>query len=395
MKGFNMQSHSGSSKTAFMAGFAALTIGAVAWSGHLFALLALLTLPMVFTSTKAPAQRLTVLVCYYAASIWPVMPGATQFFGDNAGLHPLSILILWLISSLVLTLPWVWLLLTPGIKAEWALPVGLCLTALLPTGVVNPLTVAGVLFPGLGWAGLIATIILFGTLSKFRLYSILSAAMLAAICYVSHPGIPTVSPTWQGHDTELGGSELSKQTPMALYKAVVYVQETAFDSNAPIQVFPEGIINHWTPSAEGFWQSTYSELQQNHQSILFGAEEYGPHGGQYRNELLLRGQYTATFQQRVPIPYAMWRPWDNIGVPIHYFGPSILSVGPRRAAPIICYEQLLVAPILMSIEHNPDVIVSVANDYWTKGTYIAEIQQSAIEAWSRLFWIPVVSATNR
>jgi apolipoprotein N-acyltransferase len=219
--------------------------------------------------------------------------------------------------------------------------------------------------------------------------------MLAAICYVSHPGIPTVPPAWQGHDTQLGGSELSKQTTTALYKDVLYVQETALDSNARIQVFPEGLINHWTPSAEGFWQSTYSELRQNHQSILFGAEENLPHRGQYRNELLLRGEYTATFQQRVPIPYAMWRPWDNFGVPIHYFGPSILFVGPRRAAPIVCYEQLLVAPVLISIEHHPEVIVAIANDYWTKGTSIAEIQQSTIEAWSRLFWIPVVSATNR
>jgi hypothetical protein len=336
-----------------------------------------------------------VLGCYYAASIWPVMPGATQFFGDNAGLHPLSILILWLISSLVLTLPWAWLLLTSGIEAEWALPVGLCLTALLPTGVVNPITVAGVLFPGLGWAGLIATIILFGTLSRFRLYSVAITAMLSAICYVSHPGIPAVPSTWQGHDTELGGSELSKQTPMALYKAVVYVQETAFDSNVQIQVYPEGIINHWTPSAEGFWQSTYSELQQNHQSILFGAEEYGPHGGQYRNELLLRGQYTATFQQRIPIPYAMWRPWDNIGVPIHYFGPATLAIGPRRAAPIICYEQLLVAPVLLSAQQKPDVFLAIANDYWAKDTYIPNIQQAAITAWSRLFWIPLVTATNR
>jgi hypothetical protein len=378
-----------------MAGFLALAIGAIAWSGHLFTLLTLLALPIVLKRTKGPAQRLAVLGCYYAASIWPVMPGATQFFGDDAGMHPLSILILWLISSLVLTLPWVWLLLTPHIKAEWALPIGLCLTALLPSGVVNPLTVAGVLFPGLGWAGLVATIILFGTLSKYRVSSLLSAGMLTAICYVSHPGMPTVPPIWQGHDTELGGSELSKQTPLALYKTVVYVQQTALDSNAQIQVFPEGLINHWTPSAEGFWQSTYSQLEQNHQSILFGAEENLPHRGQYRNELLLRGQYTATFQQRVPIPYAMWRPWDKIGVPIHYFGPSILSVGPRRAAPIICYEQLLVAPILISMEHNPEVIVSIANDHWTKGTHIAEIQQSAIAAWSRLFWIPVVSATNR
>jgi len=378
-----------------MACFVALTIGAVAWSGHLFTLPALLALPQVFGTAKGPAQRLTVLGCYYAASIWPVIPGATQFFGDDAGMHPLFIVILWLISAVVLTLPWVWLLLTPRIQAEWALPFGLCLTALLPTGVVNPLTVAGVLFPGLGWAGLIAIIILFGTLSKYRVASLLLAAMLAAICHVSHSGIPTVPPAWQGHDTTLGGSELSKQTPTALYKAVVYVQETALDSNAQIQIFPEGIINHWTPSAEGFWQSTYSELEQNHQSILFGAEEKLPHRGQYRNELLLRGEHTATFQQRVPIPYAMWRPWDNIGVPIHYFGPSILSVGPRRAAPTICYEQLLVAPILISIEHHPEVIVAIANDYWTKGTSIAEIQQSAIEAWSRLFWIPVVSATNR
>jgi hypothetical protein len=390
-----MQNSSGSSKTALMAGSVALTIGAVAWSGHFLTLLALLALPQVFDTAKGPAQRLTVLGCYYAASIWPVMPGATQFFGDDAGMHPLSIVILWLISAVVLTLPWLWLLLTPRMNTEWALPIGLCLTALLPTGVVNPLTVAGVLFPALGWAGLIATIILFGTLSKYRVSSLLCAAMLAAICYVSHPGIPTVPPAWQGHDTQLGGSELSKQTTTALYKGVLYVQETALDSNAQIQVFPEGLINHWTPSAEGFWQSTYSELRQNRQSILFGAEENLPHRGQYRNELLLRGEYTATFQQRVPIPYAMWRPWDKIGVPIHYFGPSILLVGPRRAAPIICYEQLLIAPILISMEHNPEVIVSIANDYWTKGTYIAEIQQSTIEAWSRLFWIPVVSATNR
>ena len=390
-----MQTHSGSSNRTALTALAASAIGAVAWSGHFFTLLGLLALPIVFKSANGTPQRITTLACYYAGAIWPIIPGATTFFGNEAPLHPLSIVILWLASTAVLTLPWAWLLAVPLCKAEWALPIGLSITALLPTGVVNPITVAGVLFPGLGWVGLIATIILFGTLSRFRLYSVAITAMLSAICYVSHPGIPAVPSTWQRHDTELGGSELSKQTPMALYKAVVYVQQTAFDSNAKIQVFPEGIINHWTPSAEGFWQSTFSELQQNRQSILFGAEEYGPHSGQYRNELLLRGQYTATFQQRVPIPYAMWRPWDNIGVPIHYFGPSILLVGPRRAAPIICYEQLLVAPVLLSAQHKPDVFLAIANDYWAKDTYIPNIQQAAITAWSRLFWIPLVTATNR
>jgi len=390
-----MQIHSGSFKGTAATAFAAFAIGAVAWSGHLFTLLGLLALPIVFKCAKGTPQRITTLACYYAGSIWPIVPGATQFFGNEALLHPLSIVILWVTSTAVLTLPWIWLFAAPRCKAEWALPIGLSITALLPTGVVNPLTVAGVLFPGLGWTGLVATIILFGTLARFRLYSVALTVMLAAICYVSHPVMPAVPTTWQSHDTELGGSELSKQTPMALYKAVVYVQETAFDSNAQVQVFPEGIINHWTPSAEGFWQSTYSELEQNHQSILFGAEEYGPHGGQYRNELLLRGQYTATFQQRIPIPYAMWRPWDHVGVPIHYFGPATLAIGHRRAAPIICYEQLLIAPVLLSIREKPDVLLGIANDYWAAGTHIPEIQNAAITAWSRLFWIPLVTATNR
>jgi len=227
-----MQIHSGSFKGTAATAFAAFAIGAVAWSGHLFTLLGLLALPIVFKCAKGTPQRITTLACYYAGSIWPIMPGATQFFGNEPLLHPLSIVILWVTSTAVLTLPWIWLFAAPRCKAEWALPIGLSITALLPTGVVNPLTVAGVLFPGLGWAGLVATIILFGTLARFRLYSVALTAMLWAICYVSHPGTPVVPPTWQGHDTELGGSELSKQTPMALYKAVVYIQETAFESNA-------------------------------------------------------------------------------------------------------------------------------------------------------------------
>jgi hypothetical protein len=390
-----MQTHSGSSKSTAITALAASAIGAVAWSGHLFALLGLLALPIVFKSAKGTPQRITTLACYYAGSIWPIIPGAATFFGNEARLHPLSIVILWLASTAVLTVPWTWLIAVPRCKAEWALPIGLCLTALLPTGVANPLTVAGVLFPGLGWTGLFVTIILFGTLSRFRLYSIALAAMLSAICYVSHPGIPPVPSAWEGHNTELGGAELYQESPTTLYRAVLYVQNSATASDAPLQVFPESVIAHWTPIAEGFWQSTFIELQQNHQTILFGAEEAGPRRHQFRNEILVRGEYTATFQQRIPIPYAMWRPWDNTGVPIHYFGPATLAIGPRRAAPIICYEQLLVAPVLLSARQKPDVYLGIANDYWAEGTHIPNIQNVAITAWSRLFWIPLVTATNR
>ncbi len=90
-----MQIHSGSFKSTAVTAFAAFAIGAVAWSGHLFTLLGLLALPIAFKCAKGTPQRITTLACYYAGSIWPIMPGAAQFFGNETLLHPLSIVILW------------------------------------------------------------------------------------------------------------------------------------------------------------------------------------------------------------------------------------------------------------------------------------------------------------
>jgi Carbon-nitrogen hydrolase len=375
--------------------FAAL-VGIIAWSGYLYAFLILLAVPLLFTRATDPRTRLLILFCYYAGSTWEVMPGAAQFFGDSvAGMNSGEILTMWLISTAVLTAPWLWLAIAPNAKPYLAFPFGLCLTALLPTGIANPLTVAGVLFPGLGWAGLAATIVLFGALIKYQWRALAAASVFALICYVSHSEPPSTNGVWEGHQTLLGGSELTRQTATQLYAAVTFVQNSALQSGSKIQVYPEGIITHWTPIADAFWQDTYSSLRENHQTILFGVEQNTRVSGQYLNKILVRGEYTADYQQRVPIPYAMWRPWDDQGVPLNYFGLATLKIGRRRAAPVICYEQLLIAPVLISMTQHPDVIVSIANDYWTHGTRIAEIQESAITAWSRLFQIPLVAATNR
>ncbi len=390
-----MPSLSGFSKTFAAISAAAFVVGATAWSGHLYGFVVLLALPVLFNNCTNTATRLVLLFCYYAGSIWEVMPGATQFFGNAAPLHPLWILTLWLVSTAVLTAPWLWLIFAPRTKTEWAFPIGLCLTAMLPTGVVNPLTVAGVLFPGLGWAGLAITILVFATISKYTGRTLAAALILNTICYVSHPDAPTTHGVWEAHQTQLGGSEITRETPQQLYRAVSYVQTSAAESKSEIQVYPEAIISHWTPIADEFWDDTFTDLRAHHQTILFGAEQNTGHRGQYLNEILVRGEYTATYQQRIPIPYAMWRPWDHKGVPMYYFGPATLTVGRWKAAPVICYEQLLMAPVLISMTHNPNVIVSIANDYWTNGTPIAEIQQSAITSWSRLFRVPLVSATNR
>ena len=42
-----------------------------------------------------------------------------------------------------------------------------------------------------------------------------------------------------------------------------------------------------------------------------------------------------------------------------------------------------------------DLIVAIANGWWAKDASIPAIQRSSVEAWARLFDLPLVTAFNR
>jgi hypothetical protein len=43
---------------------------------------------------------------------------------------------------------------------------------------------------------------------------------------------------------------------------------------------------------------------------------------------------------------------------------------------------------------QPTIILALTNASWTKRTPVPAVQESATKAWSRLFNIPAVTATN-
>ena len=91
----------------------------------------------------------------------------------------------------------------------------------------------------------------------------------------------------------------------------------------------------------------------------------------------------------------MWRPLRPSGVPLHLFGASVIRIDDRRAAVLICYEQLLTWPILVSAgEVRPDVLLAVTNDRWVRGSALPALQAIATKSWSRLFALPNVRAVN-
>ena len=76
----------------------------------------------------------------------------------------------------------------------------------------------------------------------------------------------------------------------------------------------------------------------------------------------------------------MWNPFSLYGAPMNPLGSGILSVRGERVDVLICYEQLLVWPVISFIAQDPTVIVAIANDHWATGTTIPRFQLSAVRA---------------
>ena len=90
----------------------------------------------------------------------------------------------------------------------------------------------------------------------------------------------------------------------------------------------------------------------------------------------------------------MWRPWSDSGTVADLGGDGIGLIQGQRVAVLICYEQLLTWPMLLSLAGRPQLMIGVANDYWAADTSIPPIQRTTLQAWSRLFGLPLVIAVN-
>jgi len=339
---------------------------------------------------------------YYAAASWPLIPGARAFFGVQG--TPLIGLLLCLAGGALLALPW-GLLFTRG-RASAACSVQLCilLTAMPPLGIIgwaSPLLSAGVLFPGSKWFGL-ALITVF--LIAFRFKPALSVVSLALCALVFHFQYtqPQVPAGWEAVNTNYGGTGQGDPDFTAEYDTAQTMQTTILESHATVLLFPEHLLTHWNESTDAFWGDTLTALVSQHRTVLMGAgiNLPGPSRNpfaqkRYLNVLLARGEEnTALYQERIPVPIAMWRPLSDDGVPLKLLARGTIRIHNQNAAVLICYEQILVWPFLSSALEHPTVLLTTSNDYWAKDTHIPAIQQSSAASWARLFHLPVLSASN-
>lgn len=274
------------------------------------------------------------------------------------------------------------------------------LTGLPPfgiTGWAHPLTAAGVLFPGWGWWGVLAAAT--GLLAMTTRFWPAAAMTLSAFWLWSASSWtePNLLEGWRSVDLEQGhnlGRDGSLQYHRNLIATVRRVATT--DPGIRVVVLPESALGFWTPTVARAWQEN---LRGSNLTVITGAAVINPRGYDNVMVAISAGVTDVLYRERMPVPGSMWQPWlkwtgQGGEARADFFRNPGVEVDGARIAPLICYEQLILWPVLQSILHSPDVIVASGNGWWTAGTSIVNIQKASVIAWAKLFGLPVVTAFN-
>ena len=188
-------------------------------------------------------------------------------------------------------------------------------------------------FPGSKWFGL-ALITVF--LIAFRFKPALSVVSLALCAFVFHFQYtqPHVPAGWEAVNTNYGGTGQGDPDFTTEYNTAQTMQTTILESHATVLLFPEHLLAHWNESTDVFWGDTLTALASQHRTVLMGAGINPPGTSRnsfarkrYLNVLLARGEEnTALYQERIPVPIAMWRPLSDDGVPLKLFARGTIRI---------------------------------------------------------------------
>ena len=421
----------------------AVCLGLAISTGHPAGIAAAVAMPIPCLMQKSRGRAFANAFGYYAAGLWPMIPGVSRFTGHSA----LPIL-LWACASALLAVPWI-LAWTSGNQFQylWRAPLAEIAGTIPPIGLVgfiSPLTGSGYLFPGTGWPGLIATMmvpsIVLALDSIMANRRVLGGALsgvvalgLGSQCLAPDDVKPPAE--WDAVSTNFG--DVSR--PFQNFVAASSIERRIAASSSRVIIFPESVVPLWSDATSDFWRKTLADCRTRGQTVAIGAglprELYGPKkeaaeadliksydfsaalralrsdddgrhsapepgstantlAAPFDNALLVLGAESTVFYQRVPVPLGMWQPIGNRGVPLRVNSPGVVTIDGQRAAILICYEQILTFPVLAAMLESPSVVVGISNMYWFADTTIPRYQASALRAWAKLFRLPYLLAVN-
>lgn len=374
---------------------ASVACGSLGWSGNVLALPVAMLFPALWALSPSRLVAALVSAGYFLAATRGLPQGVANFY--SADLWPG--LLLWIAASAsfvaVHAVAWTR---HPGIRRVVRYLAAAVLTGLPPLGITgwaHPLTAAGVVFPGWGWWGLAAAAA--GLLVMVTRHWRAAVIGLGGFWFWSAAAWTDVNlpEGWQGVDLEYG-QMLGRDGSLEYHSDLIATVSKAAGKGTRVVVLPENALGFWTPTVARLWREGLGGLNV---TLVAGAAVIDAQG--YDNVIVAIGSGAGDilYKERMPVPVSMWQPWlrwtgQGGGAQAHLFANPVVEVGTTRIAPLICYEQLILWPVLQSMLHFPDTIVATGNGWWTRGTSIVAIQKASVTAWAKLFDLPVVMAFN-
>jgi hypothetical protein len=366
-----------------------LLLAAVSWSCDIRLMPFASLMPLLWSIAPNRSKATLFALGYHAGASWSLIAGIVRVLDTGA----LSAISLWLMGSAMPASVY-GLLHSHDRKsqpARFGLAVIFCAFPPILTGWANPITIAGLWFPGLAWAGLLATLIILAVLASkidlpFKILAIIMLTIFGALSYRSPAAIKIA-----GHITlqDFSSGRLDRHEYERLQSAANHV---ALD-RADIHVFPEGYAGLWGHASEIFW------LDMMHQAdpytiLVTGAFLPLPYGGYENVAVVLDHGHAQIIKQRMPVPLGMWKPWSAASVPAGFFRGSTVDGSKGRIGVLNCYEIVVIWTVLDTMIDRPSVLLGIGNVWWGRGTNIGRIQSEILTAWGRLYNVPTAISLN-
>ena len=391
----------------------ASALGAIAWgvgdlTGFAIAIFCLWSL------AQNRREAFFIVTAYYLGGSWVIPEASKVFFADSWSLE--IGIILWVAAAALNALAWAvtWhpFASTPvinRIKVACRQSAILFIALLLPpftfAGWLNPFHAAAWFFPGFGFfafaLGFILSVVLCVLSNKLfsdRNRSLYAIAGLIIGTMSIQTELPSVPSEWVGIDTALGAYAKNEEDAFVRRK---FVAEEAFrqiQKGKRVVAFPETVLGFWNDQTTGAYLSgaLRSTLDQSKAVVIVGSAFTTPVAGVLQNSLaVLSSDSAIRIDSRQPIPVSMWKPWASESFTANWASTGVYEISGRKVMVSFCYEDYL--PILSMVSFaldKPEIILSVANAWWVKGTNAPAIQYRHIATTARIFGVPLVRASN-
>lgn len=371
-------------------------------------------MPLLWLETRSRRAAFFAPLVFFLVISRGIVPGAFVFFRDGSLLRASA---LWLASNMTLALPWIliWSADSKTVKGAGLL-FALLASVPPPLGFIgwgNPLTAAGLFFPGWGWTGLGLMLGLYYAAAKLpKLRYVLFIAVFLSAPLLKSPPIPErvtidgvtilgIDTSFDGLSTDDGDAVAQYERERMLFAYVNALKRSGKIEGADVVILPETVIGRMYSNTMRRITRFFTPYADQGTIFVVGGEQldlYGPNS-KYDNTMVTfgpKGEVQIALQ-RFPVPFSMYRPFSSWGAnayPLASGKISTITLHGKNLGFLVCYEHFLSWPVLSLIWESPDAIIAPSNLWWCVDSSLIDIRAAVLYSWARLFEVALISSVN-